>query len=79
MLCGVGTNQCYFAEWCWLSCADRGFELEIKLADDPNLALQSYGSYHYDALILFAPKVESKYVLDFSVEVALWSGIIDNE
>ena len=54
-------------------CADRGFELDIKLADDPNLALQSYGSYHYDALILFAPKVESKFIIIIFFEVALWS------
>lgn len=40
--------------------ADRGFELDIKLADNPKLALQAYGEYHYDALILFAPHIESK-------------------
>lgn len=50
-------------DYCSLPSADRGFELDIKLADDPKLALQSYGSYHYDALILFAPKAESKYMV----------------
>ncbi|XP_039002772.1 dolichyl-diphosphooligosaccharide--protein glycosyltransferase 48 kDa subunit-like [Hibiscus syriacus] len=36
----------------------RGFDLEFKLADDPKIALQRYGRYLYDALILFCPSVE---------------------
>ncbi|GLT39087.1 hypothetical protein SLA2020_132950 [Shorea laevis] len=50
----------------------RGFDLEFKLADDPKLALQRYGQYLYDALILFSPASESfggsldlEAVLDF--------------
>ncbi|CAN1814248.1 Dolichyl-diphosphooligosaccharide--protein glycosyltransferase 48 kDa subunit [Linum perenne] len=42
------------------SLKSRGFDLEFKLADDPKLALQRYGQYLYDGLILFAPSVESK-------------------
>ncbi|KAM7479281.1 hypothetical protein LguiA_027494 [Lonicera macranthoides] len=33
----------------------RGFDLDYRLADDRNLALQRYGRYSYDALIVFAP------------------------
>ncbi|OMO63425.1 Dolichyl-diphosphooligosaccharide--protein glycosyltransferase subunit WBP1 [Corchorus olitorius] len=40
------------------SLKSRGFELDFKLADDPNIALQRYGQYLYDALILFCPSVE---------------------
>ncbi|CAN1344167.1 Dolichyl-diphosphooligosaccharide--protein glycosyltransferase 48 kDa subunit [Linum perenne] len=40
------------------SLKSRGFDLEFKLADDPKLALQRYGQYLYDGLILFAPSVE---------------------
>ncbi|ONK74893.1 uncharacterized protein A4U43_C03F11200 [Asparagus officinalis] len=36
-----------------------GFDLDFKLADDPKLALQRYGQYLYDALILFAPSITS--------------------
>ncbi|KAL3525431.1 hypothetical protein ACH5RR_013803 [Cinchona calisaya] len=36
----------------------RGFDLDFKLADDPKLALQRYGQYLYDGLILFAPTAE---------------------
>ncbi|KAG0623990.1 hypothetical protein M758_3G215800 [Ceratodon purpureus] len=57
------------------SLTDRGFELDIKLADDPNLALQSYGSYHYDALVLFAPKVES---LGGSLDTAAVMDFVDS-
>ncbi|XP_020256700.1 dolichyl-diphosphooligosaccharide--protein glycosyltransferase 48 kDa subunit-like isoform X3 [Asparagus officinalis] len=49
-----------------------GFDLDFKLADDPKLALQRYGQYLYDALILFAPSitrfggsVDQAAVLDF--------------
>ncbi|XVF67392.1 hypothetical protein PTKIN_Ptkin10aG0117100 [Pterospermum kingtungense] len=36
----------------------RGFDLDFKLADDPKIALQRYGQYLYDALILFCPSTE---------------------
>ncbi|OVA18652.1 Dolichyl-diphosphooligosaccharide--protein glycosyltransferase subunit WBP1 [Macleaya cordata] len=36
----------------------RGFKLDFKLADDPNLTLQRYGRYLYDALILFSPSTK---------------------
>lgn len=36
----------------------RGFDLEFKLADDPKIALQRYGQYLYDGLILFCPTIE---------------------
>lgn len=45
-------------EWC----ADRGYELDFKLADDASLALQKYGDYLYDALIFFAPTFDGKIV-----------------
>ncbi|KAL3538944.1 hypothetical protein ACH5RR_002310 [Cinchona calisaya] len=40
------------------SLQSRGFEVEFKLADDPKIALQRYGQYLYDALIIFSPSVE---------------------
>lgn len=36
----------------------RGYELDFKLADDKNIALEKYGKYLYDGLILFAPTTE---------------------
>ncbi|XP_073151704.1 dolichyl-diphosphooligosaccharide--protein glycosyltransferase 48 kDa subunit-like [Henckelia pumila] len=36
----------------------RGFDLDFKLADDPKIALQRYGKYLYDGLILFCPTVD---------------------
>jgi hypothetical protein len=42
------------------SLKSRGFDLDFKLADDPKLALQRYGQYLYDGLILFSPSIESK-------------------
>ncbi|KVH92270.1 Dolichyl-diphosphooligosaccharide--protein glycosyltransferase subunit WBP1 [Cynara cardunculus var. scolymus] len=36
----------------------RGFELDFKLSDDPKIALQRYGQYLYDGLILFSPTIE---------------------
>ncbi|KGN61764.1 dolichyl-diphosphooligosaccharide--protein glycosyltransferase 48 kDa subunit [Cucumis sativus] len=54
------------------SLQSRGFDLDFKLADDPKIALQRYGRYFYDALILFAPTIErfggsvdSAAILDF--------------
>lgn len=45
----------------------RGFDLDFKLADDPKIALQRYGQYLYDALILFSPSIDSKTLtLDFN-------------
>ncbi|KAF2283602.1 hypothetical protein GH714_012154 [Hevea brasiliensis] len=40
------------------SLKSRGFDLDFKLADDPKLALQRYGQYLYDGLVLFSPSVE---------------------
>ncbi|KAL5788534.1 hypothetical protein ACOSP7_005483 [Xanthoceras sorbifolium] len=40
------------------SLKSRGFQLDFKLADDPNIGLQRYGQYLYDALVLFCPSVE---------------------
>ncbi|XWS54636.1 hypothetical protein CRYUN_Cryun10bG0105600 [Craigia yunnanensis] len=40
------------------SLKSRGFDLDFKLADDPKIALQRYGQYIYDALILFCPSIE---------------------
>ncbi|PHT42097.1 Dolichyl-diphosphooligosaccharide--protein glycosyltransferase 48 kDa subunit [Capsicum baccatum] len=41
------------------SLQSRGYDLDFKLADDPRVALQRYGQYLYDALILFSPTIES--------------------
>ncbi|XP_065875198.1 dolichyl-diphosphooligosaccharide--protein glycosyltransferase 48 kDa subunit [Euphorbia lathyris] len=41
------------------SLSSRGFDLDFKLSDDPTLALQRYGQYLYDGLIIFSPSVES--------------------
>ncbi|XP_059433890.1 dolichyl-diphosphooligosaccharide--protein glycosyltransferase 48 kDa subunit [Corylus avellana] len=40
------------------SLQSRGFDLDFKLADDPKIALQRYGQYLYDGLILFCPTTE---------------------
>ncbi|XP_057814963.2 dolichyl-diphosphooligosaccharide--protein glycosyltransferase 48 kDa subunit [Cryptomeria japonica] len=40
------------------SLTDRGYQLDFKLAHDPKLALQRYGEYLYDGLILFAPSAD---------------------
>ncbi|XP_043804691.1 dolichyl-diphosphooligosaccharide--protein glycosyltransferase 48 kDa subunit isoform X3 [Manihot esculenta] len=40
------------------SLKSRGFDLDFKLADDPKLALQRYGQYLYDGLVLFSPAAE---------------------
>ncbi|XP_011025713.1 PREDICTED: dolichyl-diphosphooligosaccharide--protein glycosyltransferase 48 kDa subunit-like [Populus euphratica] len=40
------------------SLKSRGFDLDFKLSDDPKLALQRYGQYLYDGLILFSPSIE---------------------
>ncbi|RDY08938.1 Dolichyl-diphosphooligosaccharide--protein glycosyltransferase 48 kDa subunit, partial [Mucuna pruriens] len=40
------------------SLKSRGFDLHFHLADDPKIALQRYGQYLYDALILFSPTIE---------------------
>ncbi|KAL0916857.1 hypothetical protein M5K25_014403 [Dendrobium thyrsiflorum] len=36
----------------------RGYVLEYRLADDPKLALQRYGHYLYDGLVIFSPSVQ---------------------
>lgn len=43
------------------SLQSRGFDLEFKLADDPKIALQRYGQYLYDALVLFCPTIEREF------------------
>lgn len=40
------------------SLKSRGFDLDFMLADDSKLALQRYGHYLYDGLILFSPSTE---------------------
>lgn len=40
------------------SLRDRGYQLDIRSAEDPSLALQEYGRYLYDAAIILAPSVE---------------------
>lgn len=42
------------------SLRSRGFDLDFKLADDPKIALQRYGHYLYDGLIVFSPATERK-------------------
>ncbi|THU47730.1 hypothetical protein C4D60_Mb09t18710 [Musa balbisiana] len=36
----------------------RGYDLDLRHADDPGLALRRYGQYLYDGLILFSPSVQ---------------------
>jgi len=43
------------------SLKSRGFDLDFHLADDPKIALQRYGQYLYDALILFSPTTEREF------------------
>lgn len=40
------------------SLRSRGYNLEFKLADDPKIALQRYGQFLYDGLIVFAPTID---------------------
>ncbi|KAI7755598.1 hypothetical protein M8C21_029304 [Ambrosia artemisiifolia] len=40
------------------SLQSRGFDLDFKLSDDPKIALQRYGQFLYDGLILFSPNTE---------------------
>lgn len=55
------------------SLQNHGFELDFKLADDPKIALQRYGQYLYDALILFCPTIERKlYRFSLSVPTAIY-------
>ena len=44
--------------WKIISFSDKGFQLTFKTADDPELALQKYGEYLYDNLVIFSPSVE---------------------
>nr|KJB79489.1 hypothetical protein B456_013G052700 [Gossypium raimondii]KJB79494.1 hypothetical protein B456_013G052700 [Gossypium raimondii] len=53
----------------------RGFDLDFKLTDDPKIALQRYGQYLYDALILFCPSVER---FGGSVDVAAIINFVDS-
>eukprot|EP01018_Ginkgo_biloba_P031921 Gb_28463 [translate_table: standard] len=57
------------------SLTDRGYELDFKLAHDPKLALQRYGQYLYDGLILFAPSVDS---LGGSVDLSAILDFVDS-
>jgi len=47
------THSIYFK-----SLRDRGFELTVRTADDPSLALVKYGEFLYEHLVLFSPSVE---------------------
>ncbi|KAL3702205.1 hypothetical protein R1sor_020227 [Riccia sorocarpa] len=58
------------------SLSSRGYELDFKLADDTKLALQRYGEYLYDALILFAPSVEGH--LGGNLDVAAILDFVDS-
>ncbi|CAA6659732.1 unnamed protein product [Spirodela intermedia] len=40
------------------SLESRGYDLQFRLADDPKLALQRYGQYLYDGLVLFSPSAK---------------------
>lgn len=40
------------------SLQSRGYDLDFKLADDPKIALQRYGQFLYDGLVVFAPSIE---------------------
>lgn len=40
------------------SLQSRGYELDFKLADNPQITLQRYGQYLYDGLILFSPSTK---------------------
>ncbi|GKV26564.1 hypothetical protein SLEP1_g35845 [Rubroshorea leprosula] len=57
------------------SLKSRGFNLDFKLADDPKIALQRYGQYLYDALILFCPTIER---FGGSVDVAAILEFVDS-
>ncbi|CAM8888845.1 unnamed protein product [Rhodiola kirilowii] len=41
----------------------RWFELDFKLADDPKIALERFGEYFYDGLVILAPTIELKLLL----------------
>ncbi|XP_021847843.1 dolichyl-diphosphooligosaccharide--protein glycosyltransferase 48 kDa subunit [Spinacia oleracea] len=41
------------------SLKSRGYDLDFKLSDDRKIALQRYGNYLYDGLVLFSPSVDS--------------------
>ncbi|KAG6548466.1 hypothetical protein Mapa_009954 [Marchantia paleacea] len=58
------------------SLTSRGYDLDFKLADDSKLALQRYGEYLYDALILFAPSVEGQ--LGGNLDVAAILDFVDS-
>ncbi|KAL4319002.1 hypothetical protein GQ457_18G015610 [Hibiscus cannabinus] len=57
------------------SLKSRGFDLDFKLADDPKIALQRYGQYLYDALILFCPSIER---FGGSIDVAAIIDFVDS-
>ena len=52
----------------------RGFDLDFKLAEDSKLALQRYGQYLYDGLIIFAPSTERKIFSPWSLVLCIYLG-----
>ncbi|KAF3786718.1 Dolichyl-diphosphooligosaccharide--protein glycosyltransferase subunit [Nymphaea thermarum] len=59
----------------FISLRSRGFNLEFRLADDPNLTLQRYGQYLYDGLVLFSPSAQR---LGGSLDVAAVLDFVDS-
>lgn len=53
------------------SLRDRGYSLTVKKADDPSLALIQFGEFLYDHVIVFAPSVEGKLILEFGFNQAI--------
>lgn len=45
----------------------RGFELDFNLAEDPDITLQRYGQYLYDALVLFCPTADRKLYMELRI------------
>ncbi|KMT08495.1 hypothetical protein BVRB_6g137840 isoform A [Beta vulgaris subsp. vulgaris] len=56
------------------SLKSRGYILEFKLADDRKIALQRYGHYLYDGLILFSPSAETVVIDHTSYSVSETDG-----
>jgi len=49
----IETHSIFFSQ-----VEQQGFSLDFKAADDPTIALKSYGEYLYNHLIIFAPSAE---------------------
>ncbi|KAK9678231.1 hypothetical protein RND81_11G197900 [Saponaria officinalis] len=58
------------------SLISRGYSLDFKLSDDRNIALQKYGNYLYDGLVLFAPSAES--IAEGSLKLSDVLDFVDN-